>query len=205
VVRAALPGGGDVPLCGPLYIADEPKKQIEDYMEQLEWVNKTIVVFHYGTTWRTKLWDLNMWQQLAAKLTQRPDTSIILTWGSTEEHRAAEKIIENLDGEIVIWPRVPLPEFAALLARADLVVGGDTGPVHIAAAAGTPTVSMYRATDALRNGPEGEKHIRLQSSMPCAKCLRKECEYDPQCSTSIRVEDVMNAISNILDVKSEGA
>ncbi|MDY0290834.1 MAG: lipopolysaccharide heptosyltransferase I [Desulfuromonadaceae bacterium] len=199
VVKAALPGGGEVPLCGPLHIEDKHKKQIERSMDQLEWDSDKVIILHYGTTWDTKLWHLSMWQQLAAKLLQRPNTRVVLTWGSNDELRAAEQIRDYVAEEVFIWPRVSLPEFAALLARADLVVGCDTGPVHIAAAAGTPTVSMYRVTDALRNGPEGEKHIRLQTPMPCAKCLRKQCEYDAQCSTSIRVADVFDAIEKIIE------
>lgn len=200
IVRAALPGGIDVPLNGPLYVDEEHKNQVEQYMEQLDVEQRRVIVLHYGTTWHTKLWHLSMWQQLAVKLTQCPDICIILTWGSSDELHAAEQIRDAAASEEVhIWPRVSLPEFTALLARADLVVGCDTGPVHIAAAVDTPTVSMYRATDALRNGPEGEKHIRLQTPMPCAKCLRKQCEYDAQCSTSIRVSDVLDAIRTILD------
>ncbi|MCA1796627.1 MAG: glycosyltransferase family 9 protein [Geobacteraceae bacterium] len=202
VVRAALPGGNSVDLCGPLHVADEHKEQIDHYMDQLDWDNHTLIVLHYGTTWHTKLWHLSMWQQLAAKLIQRPETSLVLTWGSSDELDAAEKIrdyVDHVNGEVLIWPRVSLPELAALLARADLVVGCDTGPVHIAAAVGTPTVSIYRATDALRNGPEGEGHTRLQTPMPCAKCLRKQCEYDAQCSTSIRVADVLDSIKKIID------
>lgn len=199
VVRAALPGGGDVPLSGPLPVVSECKEQVERYLDQLGWESKTVIALHYGTTWPTKLWHLSMWQQLVAKLVLRPETAIILTWGNADERHAAEQIRDSVDGEVLIWPRVSLPEFAALLARVDLVVGCDTGPVHIASATGTPTVSMYRATDAMRNGPEGKEHLRLQTPMPCAKCLRKQCEYDAQCSTSIRVADVMDAITQIID------
>lgn len=199
VVRAALPGGDEVSLCGPLQIADQHKKQIERYMDKFDLDKSSVIVLHYGTTWDTKLWHLSMWKQLAAKLVKRPETTVILTWGSSDELHAAEQIRSSVDGAAFIWPRGSLPELAALLARADLVVGCDTGPVHIAAATGTPTVSMYRATDALRNGPEGDEHIRLQTPMPCAKCLRKQCEYDAQCSTSIRVADVLDAISRIID------
>ncbi|MFO7830759.1 MAG: lipopolysaccharide heptosyltransferase I [Desulfuromonadaceae bacterium] len=199
VVRAALPGGDEVSLCGPLHIADQHTQEIERYIDQFALDKCSIIVLHYGTTWDTKLWHLSMWKQLAAKLVQCSQTAIILTWGSPDELHAAEQIRASVDGAALIWPRVSLPELAALLARADLVVGCDTGPVHIAAATGTPTVSMYRATDALRNGPEGEKHIRLQTPMPCAKCLRKQCEYDAQCSTSIRVADVLDAIEKTID------
>jgi len=197
VVRAALPGGADVPLNGPLHVASADLQKTEDKLRHLDLEHKKLIVLHYGTTWDTKLWHLSMWEQLAAKLVQHPEYGIVLTWGSPDELHAAEQINRSVNGAVAVWPRVPLPEFAALLARADLVVGCDTGPVHIAAASGTPTVSMYRATDAQRNGPEGKNHIRLQTPMPCGKCLRKQCEYDAQCSTSIRVADVLNAIQEL--------
>ncbi len=204
VVRAALPDGGEVPLSGPLPVNTELKGQVETKLKKFGLEHRKIIVLHYGTTWQTKLWSLSFWQQLAAKLKQCSDTGLVLTWGNDAELKAVKEIQRSTRGQAVIWPRVPLPELVALLARADLVVGCDTGPVHIAAAVETPTVSMYRATDALRNGPEGNRHIRLQAPMPCVKCLRKRCEYDAQCSTSIRVADVLDAVREIIPCNMDG-
>ncbi len=203
VVRAALPGGGEVPLSGPLPVAAELNAQVDAKLKKFGLEHSRVIVLHYGTTWQTKLWNLSFWQQLGAKLMQCPATGLILTWGNDAELTAVKKIQRSTQGEAVIWPRGSLPELVALLARADLVVGCDTGPVHIAAAVETPTVSMYRATDALRNGPEGARHIRLQAPMPCAKCLRKQCEYDAQCATSIRVADVLDAVRAIIPCSGE--
>ncbi|MDY0211514.1 MAG: lipopolysaccharide heptosyltransferase I [Desulfuromonadaceae bacterium] len=204
VVRAALPYGGEVPLSGPLPVDAELKLLADAGLRKFGLEHSRIIVLHYGTTWQTKLWNLSFWQQLALRLMQCPDTGLVLTWGNDAELKAVKEIQRSTQGQAVIWPRVPLPELVALLARADLVVGCDTGPVHIAAAVGTPTVSMYRATDALRNGPEGTRHIRLQAPMPCVKCLRKQCEYDVQCSTSIRVADVLDAVREILPCTGKG-
>ena len=96
--------------------------------------------------------------------------------------------------QALIWPRGSLPDLVALLARVDLVVGCDTGPVHIAAALGTPTVSIYRATDARRNAPRGPQHRCLQVPLDCAACLRKHCNQDRQCSQSVSVDRVFSAV-----------
>ncbi len=105
----------------------------------------------------------------------------------------------------VVWPRGTLPELVALLARATVVVGGDTGPIHIAAAVGTPTVSLFRVTDSRRNGPRGERHILLQSPLDCSPCLRKECERDEACGMSIPVKTVAGAIEGLLASSASGA
>ncbi len=71
--------------------------------------------------------------------------------------------------------------------------GGDTGPIHMAAAVGTPTVSFYRATDGRRNGPRGEIHRIIQSTMPCTKCLDRECGKDAACRENIKAADMLSA------------
>ena len=80
------------------------------------------------------------------------------------------------------------------MAQADLVVGGDTGPIHIAAAVGTPTVSIFRVTDASRNAPRGAGHIALQSELDCAPCLKKSCDQDAMCAKSITSDQVTEAV-----------
>ena len=92
----------------------------------------------------------------------------------------------------------------ALLARAAVVIGSDTGPIHIAAAVGTPTVSMYRVTDGSRNGPRGARHIRLQVPLDCSPCLRKQCGRDRECGASIPPVKVLDAVKDLLAGGSAG-
>ena len=94
--------------------------------------------------------------------------------------------------------RYPLKALAAIMKKVDLVVAGDTGPVHIAAAVGTPTLSLYRATNGRLTGPRGEGHAILQSPMHCTKCARKQCDQDKECSASIKVEAVLAGIVKLL-------
>ncbi|PLX90313.1 MAG: lipopolysaccharide heptosyltransferase I [Desulfuromonas sp.] len=201
VARAAFPGGDSVPQAGPLHV-DEGARQRIDALFSEHMVKHPVVVFHYGTTWETKLWHVKCWQELACRLLDDHGIRPLLTWGNEVERRAAEAIHAATAGRAIIWPRGTLPELVALLAQADIVVGGDTGPIHIAAAVGTSTVSLFRVTDAERNGPAGEEHRRLQSPLPCAMCLRKQCDQDDQCSRSIGVDEVCSAIGDLLSLPS---
>jgi heptosyltransferase-1 len=166
-------------------------------LEELGLAQGKLVVLHYGTTWTTKLWPLTSWLKLAAALCRR-GLCPLLTWGNDAELEAASAIAAACEGQAIIWSRGTLPELVALLARADLVVGADTGPVHIAAAVGTPTVSLYRVTDARRNGPRGERHLLLQAPLDCSPCLRKSCPRDQECGDSISVDAVLAAIDDLL-------
>jgi heptosyltransferase-1 len=202
IARKAFPSGTQALAAGPLCIDGQARSIVEQMLDERGMTGKTLIVLHYGTTWKTKLWPLDLWRELAGKLCDLEGCRPILTWGSEEERTAVESIHAASGGGAVIWPRGSLMELAALLERADLVIGGDTGPIHIAAAAGTPTVSLFRVTDAERNGPRGEDHIRLQAPLDCSPCLLKECPRDSECGHSIGVDEVMQASATLLGERS---
>lgn len=197
VARGAFPGGESPPSAGPLPVDPQVRQLVREKMEGLAPGDGPVAVLHYGTTWTTKLWSLDLWKELTVALDER-GARLLLTWGNDAELTAAKKTAEASGGVAKVWPRGTLQELVALLDSADLVIGGDTGPIHIAAAVGTPTVSLYRVTDALRNGPRGERHIRLQAPLACSPCLRKECPRDGECANSITVAEVLQAAGRLL-------
>ena len=159
----------------------------------------THLLFHTGTTWETKKWSIEEWLELGRLVLDRfPAACILFSWGNEQEHDEAEWLTNELGNRALLLPRLPLKSFCALLKKVDLVVGGDTGPIHIAAAVGTPTASFYRATDAGRNGPQGSPHITLQSSMTCTICLKRSCPDDQECRLTIRKADMFEAIVSII-------
>ena len=193
IARKAFPAGTQPPAAGPLPIDGKARSVVEQMLNERGMTGKTLVVLHYGTTWKTKLWPLDLWCELAGALCDLEGCRPILTWGSEEERAAVASIHEASGERAAIWPRGSLKELAALLERADLVIGGDTGPIHIAAAVGTPTVSLFRVTDAERNGPQGKDHIRLQAPLDCSPCLKKECVRDEECGHSLTLRQVYEA------------
>jgi heptosyltransferase-1 len=201
VARAAFPNGSCRPLAGPLCVAPQAAEAVAGKLAELGLGDGPLVVLQYGTTWQTKLWPLQHWQELVRRLVAEDHVRPVLIWGNDAERAAAEAICPAGERGALIWPRGTLPELVALLARADLVVGGDTGPIHMAAAVDTATVSLFRVTDASRNGPRGPRHIRLQAAMDCAPCLRKQCERDEECGRSIGVEQVLDAVRRLLSQK----
>lgn len=197
IARAAFPAGKVVVPAGPLPIHPEAARQVEARLDECGLAGRQFAVLHYGTTWPTKLWAVAHWQELARRLAAETDLVPVLTWGSKEELGVVEQIAAAANNRAIVWPRGSLPELAALLARAAVVIGGDTGPVHIAAAVDTPTVSLFRVTDAERNGPRGERHVLLQAPLVCSPCLRKSCARDEACSRSITAADVLAALQTL--------
>jgi heptosyltransferase-1 len=180
-----------------IYTSPEDDAAAEAFLSTL--ADGLVFLFHYGTTWETKLWREEGWIELGKLLQSKfRDSTILFSWGNDGERAAAERIAAAVNGNARILPRMTLKSLCAFLKKIDLVAGGDTGPVHMAAAVGTPTVSFYRATDAKRNGPKGENQLHVQSPLHCHACLRKECDRDRQCRESITADALMQNIERIL-------
>lgn len=158
-----------------------------------------VFLFHYGTTWQTKFWHEQGWIELGkAVLGRYPESTVLLSWGNEAERVAVTALAAAIGSGARVIDRYPLKGLVALLKKVDLVVGGDTGPVHLAAAVGTPTVSYYRASDGRRSGPRGKGHVIVQSPLHCARCFRTECDKDVECRASISVDALLKGIESIL-------
>ena len=103
--------------------------------------------------------------------------------------------------------RAPLPvlgadldpvELAALAARARLVVGNDSGPMHLAAAVGTPVAAFFGPTDPGRTAPSGAAARVLDRYVFCSPCFRDECPYEHQCMNEITVDMALKACEELL-------
>lgn len=159
-----------------------------------------VLLFQYGTTWQTKYWSEKSWIELGRAVLDRfPEATILFAWGNDSEKEAVTRIAAEIGRGARVIERYSLKGLAALLKKVDLVVGGDTGPVHLAAAVGTPTVSFYRASDGKRSGPRGAHHVVIQSPMHCTRCFRTRCDKDLQCRDTIKVEAVLAGINRLLE------
>jgi ADP-heptose:LPS heptosyltransferase len=121
---------------------------------------------HPGAAYGAKRWPARRFAAVAAAL--RAEGHRVLVTGSAGEHDLARRVAigAGLPAEAVLAGRTGLPELAALVARAGLVVSGDTGIAHLAAAFGTPSVTVFGPVDADRWGPPpGGPHRALQAPM----------------------------------------
>ncbi len=114
--------------------------------------DRPYVVFLHATSRADKLWPEPSWRTLIAAFAAA-GFAVLLPWGTAAERSRSERLAAGTT-LAAVPARQSLPALAALLARAVLVVGVDTGLVHLAAALGTPTVSLFVATDARLAGVE---------------------------------------------------
>jgi heptosyltransferase-1 len=112
--------------------------------------DKPYAVFVHASSRTDKLWPEEHWRALIAHFTQS-GLAVLLAWGTREEAERSARLAAAIPGAVVSARR-ELPQLAALLGRAEVVCGVDTGLVHLAAALGAPTVALFVATDPLLAG-----------------------------------------------------
>jgi len=121
-----------------------------------------LVGLNPGARRREKCWPLAAYSQLAQRLSIETGARILLLWGPGED-QIARAISDGSAVRPVFAPHTTLPELAALLRHCLLVIGSDTGPIHLAAALGVGTIGLCGPTSAARNGPYGERARAIQS------------------------------------------
>jgi lipopolysaccharide heptosyltransferase I len=153
--------------------------------------DKKIIIINPFTNWESKNWFLERYFNLANELI-KSGYYIIFT-GSRDDKEAIDSFVAlNEERFSNLAGKTDLQELAELYNRADLYIGGDTGPTHLAAAVGIPVVALMGPTNPETNGPYGERHTVIQdNSLECIRCWDRHCSRKMQCMKSISVEQVL--------------
>ena len=145
-----------------------------------------------GAAWPNKRWPPARLAALAVALRARHGLMSVVLWGPGEEPLAAE-VVAGANGAAVMSPRTTIADLVALARRAALMVSGDTGPTHIAAALGTPIVGIYGPTRPARNGPLSALDVTVSRDAVCQCHHLRRCTRDRMCLLDIEIAEVLEA------------
>lgn len=171
--------------------------------ESAEAVRRRICVLIPGTTWVTKIWPPEYWYQLGKRLTEVCGYKLFIVGAKSEidtnKHLCARLNSANPDSAFDLTTKTSLLELSALFQLAELVVGGDTGPLHLAAAVGSANVvGIYGSTPWRRNGPYGPKCVSVSLSLDCQPCYSKHCKIKTvDCLRTLSVDQVFADIAKL--------
>jgi lipopolysaccharide heptosyltransferase I len=145
-----------------------------------------------GAAWPNKRWPPARLAAIATALRARHGLRSIVLWGPGEEALAAE-VVAGAGDAAIVSPKTAIADLVALARRAALMVSGDTGPTHIAAALGTPIVGIYGPTRPVRNGPMSPDDITVSRDAVCQCHHLRRCKLDRMCLLDIEVAEVLDA------------
>jgi len=154
-------------------------------------------VLNPGAGAPNKRWPVERFAAVAAGLHDRFGLRSVVTWAPGEERNWAEQIVSQANGAAVLAPPTTLVELMSLAREAKILISGDTGPLHLAAAVGSPCVALFGASDAQRCGPYGQRHRVLQP-VPLAGSSRLRHHDENSALLAITVKGVLNAAGEIL-------
>jgi heptosyltransferase-1 len=152
-----------------------------------------IVLLNPAAAWPNKRWDPRRYGELAAGLQEVRGFAPFVLWGPGEQE-LARGVVTASYGAARLAPPTTLTDVVALCRRASLMISGDTGPLHVACAVGTPTVSLFGPTDPGRNGPWDPADITISRFDSCGCHYDRRCRQREWCLDSISVSEVTAAI-----------
>lgn len=176
-------------------ISSEAEVTIKKKLQQWGVTKDTrLIAINTGGTWPTKRWTVKGFAELADILNR--DYGKVVFVGSKADLTRVSKIIEIMDTKPVIATgETSLKELSALFLLCDLVISNDSGPVHVAAAVDTPTITIFGPSDEKKYKPLGDKHQIVINEIECRPCGEHECPLGHhQCMRGITVDDIINKI-----------
>ena len=151
------------------------------------------VLINPGAAWPNKRWPPERFGALAAAIRERHGLQSLVLWGPGEE-AAASAVVAASRGAAEHAPPTSITDIVAIARGASLMVSGDTGPLHIAAAVGTPIVALFGPTREERNGPWSQADISISRLDQCVCHYERRCRRAEPCIDDIGVDEVVAAV-----------
>ncbi len=164
--------------------------------------SRPLILLNAGATnSRAKCWSGDRFAALADRLSEHAGAMIVLIGGAGELSYAegVAREVKNA-GVINLAGKTSLAELVGLLDACDLLISNDTGPAHIAAALGRPTMTIFGPTNEFETAPSGERAELIRADgVECARCMLRDCPIDHRCMTRISPDQVFDRARILLE------
>ncbi len=160
------------------------------------------LVLQPGARWPNKRWPADSFAELLRRLAEARPEFRFAVLGGPDDLALGESIARAAPGRCLdLTGKLSLPEMVEWLRLCELMVTNDTGPMHVAAALGTPVVALFGPTEPRRTGPYGQLEHVLQLDLPCVPCLKSRCRYFKplECVRALSPATVFDAVQRRLD------
>ncbi|WP_298085083.1 glycosyltransferase family 9 protein [uncultured Campylobacter sp.] len=181
-----------------LYLRDEDFTRADEMLK--DYGTRKFIGFQMGASTVSRQWFLQRWQELANLILKHTDAAIVLT-GSPAERAMTAQLEDELRSPRVINAagKFSLREAAALIARLDVLVTPDTGPLHVAAALKTPTIGLFAVASPVNSNPDFDEDIHkfIKKPRTCSPCVGKNCKFQ-ECMLQIEAREVWEMLRDMI-------
>ena len=166
--------------------------------------DKPWIAMNVSARWETKRWPADHFAKTADRLS-RDGLGPVVFIGGVSEHEDARRVMHQMQTKAVdLTGQTTVGLLPSLLKKAVALVTNDSGPMHIAAAVGTPVIALFGPTDPVRTGPYGDGHTVLTHDVPCRPCLSRHCHYaiPLACLSGVNADRVVQAVRESMQKKA---
>lgn len=202
-------GLGESRIDASIDIAPQAQNWAQDITSE---ISGPIIAVQAGAKWITKRWPVEQFARVLGNAMREFNASVLLL-GSPDESDLNERLLNLIHGQPELGTsnknvrnlcsKTSLQQLAAILKRADTVLTNDSGPMHLAAALGTPVVGLFTCTSSVISGPPGASHKLIQAQVPCAASYKKKCPQTGDnhmcCMKQLHSARVWTALKSQLD------
>ena len=179
-------------------------EKVENILKENNLTDKKLVIVHATATNPGKLWDLENFAKVTEYLINKKNVNVLFV-GTDFDYDTYDRMLKMISEPLKTNPlnlcgKLSLKESLALTKRVDLLIGNDSGNLHMASSVGTPVIGIYGPMTFEKWYALGDNNILLHSDIPCSPCgLRKKCPNDKLCLRNITVKQVTDGIDKILN------
>jgi len=191
----------DLDLDLELVLDDDVRAHARDYFSSQDLDGKTVIALNPGATHAVNRWPTNRFAELADLIIDQLHACPLIIGGPDDVPLADEIVARSRAKPLSLAGKTSLLQLGAILERCNLLVSGDTGPLHLATAVGTKAVALFGAADPVRTGPLGKGHRVIQAGgVSCVPCRSRSCSNQNylECMENITAREVADAAAETL-------
>lgn len=177
-------------------ITDEEKKFAEDYFQKNK-ISENCIGIIPGGGWSSKRCEPEKFAEICNLIHQKYDSQFLILYGDEDETDA--RTIHKLTSAFShLAPKTTIREMVALISKCKLVVANDSGPMHLSAAIGIPTIGIFGPTNPYAHGPFGQNCFWVRNeNLDCIQCNLRECNRNHECMKELDPQLVIEKIEII--------
>ncbi|MCL6495482.1 MAG: glycosyltransferase family 9 protein [Ignavibacterium sp.] len=147
--------------------------------------------------WDSKRCPKEKWVEIIERLKERVNCNILILWGPEDIDEA--KFIKNNVNDSILAPETDIIQMAGLLSKCNLIIANDSGPMHLSAALGIPTIGLFGPTDPKKHGPYSDKSdYVIKSDLHCIVCNKLICPYNKECFYQMDTDEIISKAIKLL-------
>jgi len=179
------------------YVSDGDNNWAKEFIRLNLPIDKKIVGIIPSGGWASKRCDANKWVEICNAIKQKYDVVFLILWGPGDESDS-NYIKSNLKDDAVLIPEVKIGKLSALIKNCDIVIANDSGPMHIAATLGVPTLGIFGPTNPKAHGPYSpNSDYVIKEDLHCIICNKLRCPYNHECMTLLPVVEAVRKVERI--------